>query len=73
MKFVNQTSKTNVFNLGATAFVLLGGEMDRSLAKWEAGKELYDIALQAVEKDLNVRYSTVTEFYDMWQSARKRG
>lgn len=26
---------TNVFNMGATAFVLLGGASDRSFAKWE--------------------------------------
>lgn len=66
-------ARTNVFNMGATAFVLLGGEMDRSLAKWEAGKELFDIALQAVEKDRNLRYSSVTALYTAWQSAWKRG
>lgn len=66
-------ARTNVFNMGATAFVLLGGENDRSLSKWEAGKELYDIALQAVEENRDLRHSSVTEFYTAWRSARKRG
>jgi serine/threonine protein kinase len=39
-------SRTNVFNMGATAFVLLGGEKDR-----------------------NLRYSSVIEFFTAWQTA----
>lgn len=66
-------AKTNVFNMGATAFVLLGGEIDRSFSKWEAGKQLYDIALQAVEENHDLRHCSVTEFYAVWQSTRKRG
>lgn len=30
-------ARTNVFTMGAIAFGLLGGEMDRSYEKWEAG------------------------------------
>lgn len=33
--------KTNVFNMGAMAFSLLGGELDRSFSKWDAGKPCY--------------------------------
>ena len=36
--------RTNVFNMGAMAFSLLGGEKDRSFIKWEASKELYEVA-----------------------------
>jgi serine/threonine-protein kinase len=44
---------TNVFNMGATAFCLLGGERDRSLAKWEDLRysslaEFYDAWVAAV-------------------------
>jgi serine/threonine-protein kinase len=38
-------AKTNVFTMGAIAFGLLGGEMDHSYSKWEAGKRLYEVAL----------------------------
>jgi serine/threonine-protein kinase len=30
--------------MGAVAFGLLGGELDRSYSKWEAGKALYEVA-----------------------------
>lgn len=61
-------SITNVFNLGAIAFGLLGGEMDRSFSKWDANHSLYEVALRAVEEDRNKRYSTVKDFYDAWMS-----
>ncbi|MDM5155116.1 serine/threonine protein kinase [Bacillus sp. DX1.1] len=62
--------RTNVFNMGAIAFGLLGGELDRSFSKWDAGKELYEIASHAVEKNRNQRYTSVAEFYLAWESAR---
>jgi serine/threonine protein kinase, bacterial len=59
--------KTNVYNMGAMAFGLLGGELDHSIEKWEAGDELYDIACKATEKDRNKRYASVRVFYEEWQ------
>ncbi|KAB8138164.1 serine/threonine protein kinase [Gracilibacillus oryzae] len=59
-------SITNVFNLGAIAFGLLGGEMDHSYAKWETSSGLYDVAIKAVEEDRQKRYATVKEFYHAW-------
>ncbi|AZK45088.1 serine/threonine protein kinase [Paenibacillus lentus] len=61
---------TNVFNMGAAAFALLGGELDRSLAKWEAGPELYEVALKAVEPERQRRYSSVAEFNMAWKQRR---
>lgn len=61
---------TNVFNMGATAFALLGGELDRSMAKWEASPELYEVALKAVEPDRQRRYSSVAEFNMAWKQRR---
>lgn len=61
--------KTNVFNMGAIAFILLGGGLDRSYDKWEASKELYEIALRAVNKDRDQRFSSVSEFYSVWKGA----
>ncbi|MEK4486007.1 serine/threonine protein kinase [Psychrobacillus sp. FSL H8-0484] len=59
--------RTNVFNMGAIAFGLLGGELDRSFLKWDAGQELYEIAVKAVEEDKSCRYSSVEEFYKAWK------
>ncbi|PHB19209.1 serine/threonine protein kinase [Bacillus pseudomycoides] len=64
--------KTNVFNMGAIAFALVGGELDRSFTKWEAGKELYDVAARAVEKSRSQRYASVEEFYLAWEYARNK-
>lgn len=63
--------RTNVFNMGAIAFGLLGGELDRSILKWDAGHDLYEVAKKAVEKDKNNRYSTVEEFFLEWEQASK--
>ncbi|MCY9656633.1 serine/threonine protein kinase [Paenibacillus chondroitinus] len=62
---------TNVFNMGATAFALLGGERDRSFELWEAGDELYQIALKAVEPSRENRYESVSAFKLAWDSAVK--
>ena len=62
-------SQTNVFTMGAIAFGLLGGELDRSFEKWEASTELYNVACKAVEKDRLIRYPTLKEFYKAWTKA----
>ncbi|KEQ24526.1 serine/threonine-protein kinase [Paenibacillus tyrfis] len=61
-------ARTNVFNMGAIAFGLLGGERDRSYSKWEAGEKLYETALRAVRPDRNERYASVAEFYAAWNA-----
>ncbi|WP_058306053.1 protein kinase domain-containing protein [Gracilibacillus massiliensis] len=63
--------RTNVYNLGAIAFGLLGGEIDHSISKWHAGQELYQIAIKAVQKDKKGRYSSIEEFILAWESAIK--
>ncbi len=65
--------RTNVFNMGAIAFALLGGELDRSDAKWDAGQELYQVAIKAVALDRLERYSTIEEFLSAWETALKYG
>ncbi|WP_059173530.1 serine/threonine protein kinase [Bacillus sp. FJAT-27445] len=61
--------RTNVFNMGAVAFGLVGGELDRSISKWEAGMGLYEVALKAVEKERNDRHSSVEQFFGAWKVA----
>lgn len=67
-------SRTNVYTMGALAFVVLGGELDRSLDKWEASHELYNIANRAINEDKQKRYQSVKEFYTNWkESAKSKG
>ncbi|AQQ54776.1 serine/threonine-protein kinase [Planococcus lenghuensis] len=64
--------RTNVFNMGATAFCLIGGGRDRSLAEWEAGQALHQVAMRAVETDKRARYATVKEFAAAWETAAEK-
>jgi serine/threonine-protein kinase len=61
--------RSNVYTMGLMAFALLGGKLDRSFPKWEAGKGLYEVALKAVNEDKGFRYSSVSEFKAAWDSA----
>ena len=58
--------RTNVFNMGAIAFTLLGGELDRSFIKWDASRELYEVASRAVNENRAERYASVKDFYEAW-------
>ncbi|BBH24403.1 serine/threonine protein kinase [Paenibacillus baekrokdamisoli] len=62
--------RTNVFTMGAVAFALIGGELDRSFTKWEAGKGLYEVALRAVNPDRELRYTNVAEFKAAWDEVK---
>lgn len=61
--------RTNVYTMGATAFVLLGGELDRTLERWDASEALYKVARKATSQDRHERYSSVKEFYEAWNEA----
>ncbi|CAF3846565.1 unnamed protein product [Rotaria sp. Silwood1] len=63
--------RTNVFRMGACAFGLIGGELDRSRSKWEASDRLYQIACRAVADHAKDRYANVTEFLHEWHQARQ--
>ncbi|MFF2016653.1 serine/threonine protein kinase [Paenibacillus sp. NPDC058177] len=63
-------AQTNVFTMGAIAFGLLGGEMDHSFAKWEAGRPLYEVVLRAVSEDRELRYDNVSTFKCFWDEAK---
>ncbi|RCW63933.1 protein kinase domain-containing protein [Saliterribacillus persicus] len=65
--------RTNVFNMGAMAFCLLGGELDHSFSKWDANEALYEVALKAVEKDRSKRYLSVSELCLAWNLALQGG
>jgi len=63
--------RSNVFTMGAIAFGLLGGELDRSLSKWKAGQDRYQAAMKAVKADRCERYATIEEFHAAWESLGK--
>ncbi|MDP9701390.1 serine/threonine-protein kinase [Paenibacillus intestini] len=58
---------TNVFNMGAMAFALLGGELDRSQERWDAGEALYEVALRAVNPDRFQRFTSVADLCLAWK------
>jgi serine/threonine-protein kinase len=58
--------RTNVFTMGAAAFLLLGGGIDRAFEKWEAGRGLYGFALRAVSPDRAARWASVREMKEAW-------
>lgn len=60
--------RSNVFTMGAIAFGLLGGELDRSLSNWEAGQDRYQTAMKAIKADRNERFATIEEFLVAWES-----
>ncbi len=61
---------TNVFGMGATAFALLGGEVDRSFEKWDASPALYEVARGAVSPSRNLRYPSISALRKAWNEAR---
>lgn len=61
---------TNVFNMGATAFALLGDSLERNLPKWNAEKELFEVAKKAVSKDRKERYQSLDELFIAWNYAK---
>jgi serine/threonine-protein kinase len=60
--------RTNVFRMGAWAFGLLGGELDRSLSRWDANEQLHTAALRAIASNPLERQSNVQEFLSEWRS-----
>lgn len=63
--------RTNVYNMGATAFSLIGGELDRSISKWEGSEKSYNVARTATNENRNDRFTSVVEFYGKWKEALK--
>lgn len=60
---------TNVFLMGATAFMLLGGGLDRSATKWTADPRLRMIALKAVSDSREDRFQSLAQFASAWNAA----
>jgi serine/threonine-protein kinase len=61
--------KSNVFMLGAAAFLLFGGGRDRSFEHWTAGEGLYKVALKAISPDRELRHHSIAGYIRDWNSA----
>ncbi|WP_274653096.1 serine/threonine protein kinase [Paenibacillus humicola] len=62
-------SRTNVYTMGAAAFVFLA-DGSRREADWRASAKLYEEAAKAVSDGREARYGTVAEFYAAWLGAQ---
>lgn len=61
---------SNVYMMGAAAFVYLGGELDRSRERWEAPDALYEVAARATRDDRAERYPSVDAYVEAWDAAK---
>lgn len=61
---------TNVFTMGAMAFALFGGELDRSRERWTLGEGKYAAALKAVSEKREERYQSLQAFKEAWDSTQ---
>lgn len=59
---------TNVFTMGAVAFGMFGGVLDRALDKWRLNKEAYNVALKAVSEQKADRYQNLVQFKAEWDT-----
>lgn len=60
---------TNVYTMGAAAFVFLANDGSRELSDWKASEALYRVALKAVSPSRVDRFRSVNEFYREWLKA----
>ncbi len=58
--------RSNVFLMGATAFQLFGGGKERNIDAWQAGEQLFQIALKAVSVRKEDRYQSISEYFEAW-------
>lgn len=59
---------TNVYTLGAIAFLFFGDERARSIEYWDAGNYRHQVATRAVSDDRVDRYQGIGEFAEAWRN-----
>jgi len=62
---------SNVYTMGATAFALLGGELDRTYTKWQTRVEFFEVARKATAADRDQRYLSFDTFLQAWNDAEE--
>jgi len=61
---------TNVYTMGATAFALFGDERDRSIEKWKASQQLFEVAKKAVSDERGERQQSIERLIAEWGAAK---
>lgn len=59
---------TNVYTLGAIAFLFFGDERDRRPELWDGSDCRFDVARKATSDDRDGRYKTIANFAEAWRS-----
>ena len=59
---------TNVYTLGAVAFLFFGDERTRASAEWDAADALFRVALRATSSRREDRYQSIAEFAGAWRA-----
>lgn len=59
---------TNVYTLGAIAFLFFGDERARGIEYWDAGNYRHQVATRAVSDDRVDRYQGIGEFAEAWRN-----
>jgi len=60
---------SNVYAMGAMAFVFFAGDDKQSRDKWSLSGELYDVAKKAISEQRNERQQTIREFINGWNNS----
>lgn len=60
-----------VFVMGATAFELFGGGIDRSALLWRLNEGSYQAALRAVQPERDARWPSLESYVEAWNTAQK--
>jgi serine/threonine-protein kinase len=60
---------SNVYNMGAMAFVLFTNS-ERSPEAWPLSSELYAVALRAVSDERSKRQQTIEQFITEWRAVK---
>lgn len=63
--------RTNVYTLGALAFMVFGDERERTREHWTASDALFDVAQRATQGDRSARYPSITAFAEAWAAVRQ--
>lgn len=64
--------RTNVFTMGALAFMFLGNGV-RGRDHWRVSEQLFQVAYKAVSPNREERYANVKDFYSEWNRALTEG
>jgi len=64
--------RTNVFTMGAAAFVFLAEDGSRDERCWRASQALYGVASRAASPNREARYGSVQDFCRAWLQAQQQ-